>query len=462
MNARVMIANYWLKSLTIASACLLSGIIFAAPLIAKDEEATEAAAQVGDRQLDAREAPEVRFPVGVSKNIECDADFNKSTLKKVDETVRKYLYSKKLAETVWVDALRKNETAILNSKNLIELSSAINLAIAELKSSHCQFVTINDETFFFLHSLMAENNEEFKRFASTDFTGFVTGGVGFEKDRVRFILDGSSAKKTGLKVGDQILSVNGANYIGQVNFLGLSGSNAKLEISRNGTKQAVEIPVKFLNLYQQYARAVEKSAYRQNLNGHKIAYVHLWCGGSDPQEAMEAVVTSPHLQQSEGLILDLRDGYGACSLDALDCFYRPNLAYPDFTATDNRGHTHTYKMTYDKPVVALINGGSRSGKEMLAYSLKKTKRALLIGEKTAGYFLGGRLFSINDRTALYLAVSDCKVDGVRLEANGVAPNIEIHNDKKTDHDKQLEVAQTELIKRLRKPLTKSSPGKPRL
>ncbi|MBC7998979.1 MAG: hypothetical protein IAF58_13600, partial [Leptolyngbya sp.] len=364
------------------------------------------------------------------------------------------------ADTVWKDAVEKNQEAILKSKDLIELSASINKAIAELKSSHCQFVTINDETFFFLHSLMGEDIPEFKKNAEIDFSGFVTGGVGFEKDRVRYILDGSSAKKTALKVGDSILTVNDEKYLGQVNFLGLAGTTAKLSINSGGTKRTIDLPIKYQNLYRQYARAVKRSAYLDDVDGHKIAYVHLWCGGSDPQEKMASAITSPLFEQSEGLILDLRDGYGACSLDALDCFYRPISAYPEFTATDNKGKTVSYQMTYDKPVVAIINGGSRSGKEMLAYSLKKTKRAQLVGEKTAGYFLGGRLFSINPRCALYLAISDCKVDGVRLEANGVAPNIEIHNEKTSDSDKQLELARTELIKRLKNPLTKSSPENP--
>ena len=36
------------------------------------------------------------------------------------------------------------------------------------------------------------------------------------------------------------------------------------------------------------------------------------------------------------------------------------------------------------PAVVLINGGARSGKELIAYAIKKAKLATFVGDKTAG------------------------------------------------------------------------------
>ncbi|MGH9550986.1 MAG: S41 family peptidase, partial [Terriglobales bacterium] len=99
-------------------------------------------------------------------------------------------------------------------------------------------------------------------------------------------------------------------------------------------------------------------------------------------------------------------------IDDLDYFFRPENAYPK-------------EMRYSKPVVVLINEGTRSGKEALAFSLQHSGRAKLVGQHTAGAFLPGRLFPIDDRTALYLPTRDFEFMGRRLEGNGVCPDIEV-------------------------------------
>ena len=73
----------------------------------------------------------------------------------------------------------------------------------------------------------------------------------------------------------------------------------------------------------------------------------------------------------------------------------------------------------------LINGGSRSGKEILAYGFRKFSIGPVVGERTAGAVLGGRLFVQKDRSLLYLAVVGALVDGECLEGKGVMPDIEV-------------------------------------
>lgn len=202
-------------------------------------------------------------------------------------------------------------------------------------------------------------------------------------------------------------------------------------------------------MYDMYCKAVEKSVSVFEKDGLKLGYVHLWCGGKGAQEEMENQVTVEPIKSCDGLILDLRDGYGACSLDALDVFYRNPAGYPDFEMTTRDGKKIVDRAYFDKPMVALINGGSRSGKEMLALSLKKTKRAKVLGDATAGYFVAGMLFPVKDRCALYLAVQDCALEGVRLEGIGVEPDLKVANDKESSDDHQLETAKEELVKRIK-------------
>ena len=78
-----------------------------------------------------------------------------------------------------------------------------------------------------------------------------------------------------------------------------------------------------------------------------------------------------------------------------------------------------------KPAVLLINGGTRSGKETVAYFAKKHRLARLVGERTAGAVVAGGPFCLSDGSMLLLAQSDGRVDGERLEGVGVAPDIEV-------------------------------------
>jgi len=105
-------------------------------------------------------------------------------------------------------------------------------------------------------------------------------------------------------------------------------------------------------------------------------------------------------------------------------------------------------MAYNIPVIVLINGGSRSGKELLAYYFKKTKRGLLIGERTAGYVCGGSYKRISEESMLLYGASMIVVDGKCLEGVGVEPDINVPFDIRFagGKDLQLERAKDEMVR----------------
>jgi len=377
---------------------------------------------------------------------ELTLSYKQSVLDKVDKIVKEQLYSKELAATTWPAALKEHKEKILGSSNLLELDASINDCLAQLKSSHCEFVTANDETYYFLHSLFSQFTRRLKR-PPIDFTGFVTGGVDFAPNAIRYILDDSPAMKADLKIGDVVLDVDGHPYVGQNNFEGTGasknhpGKTVTLTIERHGKRMTVSLSPVRTDDYEAYARAIEKSAVIKDTPYGKIGYVHDWAGGEGCHEALEHML-STKLANVDGLVLDLRDGYGGNSQEDLDFFFRPHSAYPTFTMIGRDGKPRKEQLFFEKPTVAIANGGSRSGKEMLALGLKRSGRAKLIGETTAGAFLGGKLFEIDDKTALYLAVADATLDGQRLEAKGVEPEIPVANKEKNQEgwQKQLDVA----------------------
>jgi carboxyl-terminal processing protease len=389
-------------------------------------------------------------PEGLPPSFYVDLAFNQKVIDKVDALVNKRLYSKKLAQTAWKDGLQKNREAILNSKSLRDLSISMGAAIGELKSSHCNFVTANDEMFHFLHALFSDFNKKMSK-GKIDYVGFVTGGAPFEDDQVRYILDSGPAAKGGLRIGDHVLKVNGHPYVGYLNFLDTAGKNTVLTVNRNGESKSITIKPEKDDLYTAYCDAMKKSVRIEQEGNKKIGYVHVWSGGKRSFEALDEIMEDK-LGTTDGLIFDLRDGYGGNSLNDLDRFYRPAKAYPNFETVDRNGKKNIARYFYDKPIVAIINGGSRSGKELLSFSFKRTGRAKLVGTNTAGAVLAGSLFKVDDKASLYLAVLDGTVDGTRLEGVGVAPDLVVDNAShdQVGYEKQFAVAKETLLELIKK------------
>jgi carboxyl-terminal processing protease len=71
---------------------------------------------------------------------------------------------------------------------------------------------------------------------------------------------------------------------------------------------------------------------------------------------------------------------------------------------------------------------ARSGKEVVARALQRHRRAVLVGERTAGAVLGGQPFLLSDGSLLFLAVQGVLVDGETLEGIGVAPDVAVAAD----------------------------------
>ena len=135
----------------------------------------------------------------------------------------------------------------------------------------------------------------------------------------------------------------------------------------------------------------------------------------------EALAEGP-LKDAEGLVLDLRGRWGGGSSDAAELFVGNT---PAFRLIPRKGEDVLANVRWHRPVVAIIDGGSRSGLEVFAYALK-VNGIPLVGERTAGALLAASAFLLPDDSLLELAVSDAVIaDDVRLEGSGVEPDIRV-------------------------------------
>lgn len=81
----------------------------------------------------------------------------------------------------------------------------------------------------------------------------------------------------------------------------------------------------------------------------------------------------------------------------------------------------------------LTNKATASTCEPLIYELKRQKRAVLVGEKSAGAMLNGERFKLYDNYFMYIPTADYYTsDGYRIEQNGVIPNVETKSEDALD------------------------------
>lgn len=96
------------------------------------------------------------------------------------------------------------------------------------------------------------------------------------------------------------------------------------------------------------------------------------------------------------------------------------------------------KLIFKKPanpvftgnIYVLTNSGTGSTCEPIVYALKNRKKAVIIGENTAGAMLAAYPFVVSGKYMLMLPIADFYTyDGVRLDKVGVSPDIEVKSEE---------------------------------
>ncbi|MGE0242115.1 MAG: S41 family peptidase [Parvibaculaceae bacterium] len=367
------------------------------------------------------------------------------------QEVRESFYDPKLKGLDWNAVGRKYRAeATLPKANVAEI---INRMLAELKSSHTGYYTPDDIAYYdladiFSHSLRRELE---KRFAKGEVAYEGVGMVTRVIDGRHFIsglLAGFPAAAAGLAVGDEIVAADGKGFEPIGSFSGKVARSVHLTIRRaaGAEPQTVAVVPQKLRPDQTFYAAMENGARLIEKGGHRLGYVHIWSyAGRQYQELLEELI-SGKFKDADALIWDLRDGWGGAQPDYLDIF---NARSPTMILTGRDGAS-TVNTRWRKPVILIINGGTRSGKEVLSYGFKKYGYGEVVGTRSAGALLAGRAFMQSNGSLLLIAVTDVTVDGERLEGVGVAPDHEVPFDIRYARgaDPQLDAAIDVLIRKL--------------
>lgn len=356
------------------------------------------------------------------------------------DTVHLHFYDTAFLHNTFPRLTDRYRTLVKEVKQREDFDALARNYLAEFRTSHTSYHTPGDYTYYDLAGIF-EPLPNVQAIFGTDGVHYASVGLLTErKDRqivVVSVLDGSPAQAAGFKKGDLMQSINGEaysiellkKYVDQV---------VSFPVQRNGRSLVLEATPQMVKATEEMLEASRQSARLIEKDGRKVAYLHMWSfAGQQYYELLREQLLYSDLAQAEALVLDIRDGWGGASPEYLNIF---NQNIPNLKFYDRQGNAREFSTQWRKPVGLLINGGSRSGKEILAYGFKKYDIGPVIGERTAGAVTAGRIFFLPDNSLLYLAVNEVAVDGEILEGIGVYPDFPANDDPATEVDEQVEEA----------------------
>lgn len=345
------------------------------------------------------------------------------------QTVQAHFYDPTMRGLDW-QALRERYRPLAAAAPSEEARSAvINRLLSELGASHTRHYTPSEPAYYQLLDIFSRalRRQLPRQFPNGEVT-YV--GIGIwtrqhaDKTFVAGVLDGLPAARAGVQVGDELIAADGAPYHPINAFAAKLGQEVLVQVRRtsDGPLQDIRVVPERISPNEAFLKAMKESARLIDTDGVKIGYIRIWSYADRAyQRLLERLLSTGTLKDADALILDLRDGWGGAQPHYLDLFNAPS---PTMVSVDRHGDRSIINFKWRKPVLMLINEGTRSGKEILAYGFKTYGLGELVGTRTAGAVLAARAFLLRDGSLLLVAVLDVLVDGQRLEGLGVTPTID--------------------------------------
>jgi len=199
---------------------------------------------------------------------------------------------------------------------------------------------------------------------------------------------GSPAEKAGLKAGDEIVAVDGADMTGvdpavaRGKLLGPAGTLVKVGVRRAGESQLLQFDI---------VRAkIDPPVVKTSMLDGNIGYVSLAIFSDTASAQLQTALQDLMAKNPKGLILDLRGNPGGLVTSAVDVASQFLPAdkllvverYGD--GHEIKSYTHGGGLATAIPLVVLVDNGTASAAEIVAGAIQDYNRAMLVGMPTYG------------------------------------------------------------------------------
>lgn len=219
--------------------------------------------------------------------------------------------------------------------------------------------------------------------------GAITRDIG-DRTVVTMIIEGYSAEKGGLKIGDEIVSIDGVELARLTKeessrlMRGQVGTPVTLTVKRYGTAKTIKLE------FRREKVKVHNVPF-SGMVGNDVAYIHLSDFTPDAGREVKNALIALKSKGAKAVILDLRGNPGGLLIEAVNT---TNLFIPKGElVVSTKGKIPENNLKYetlntavdtDIPVAVLINRGSASASEIVAGTLQDYDRGVIIGEKSYG------------------------------------------------------------------------------
>lgn len=324
------------------------------------------------------------------------------------------------------DHITKSYVEKVDEKGLVD--SAIEGMFNYLEDSHTDYLDKKDSI-----SLKDKLNGEYKGIG-VEIAGTSEGVI------IANIFEGSPADKSGLKLGDKIVTIDGedlnnktSSYISEL----IKGKSGKFEVTilRGEETKTFSISTSFIEIPSVSSTIIDN-----------IGYLKIDSFSLNTYTQFKTKLESLEKESIKGLVIDVRNntgGYLSSAYQIADLFIEKGKII--YQLKDKNGDIEafnakrSYKRTYK--ISVLINEGSASASEVLAAALEDSYGASLIGTKSFGK---GTVQETEDLTSgamiKYTTAFWLTPKGICIDKIGLMPTKEVIQNYETEADEQLDEA----------------------
>lgn len=270
------------------------------------------------------------------------------------------------------------------------------------------------------------------------------------------VMQGTPAEAAGLKVGDKILKIDGAQYNGeQIDeasrvMRGLDGTTVEIEVRRASTDVVETMTVE--------RKHIETDSVTSKMLDENIGYIAISQFIDKTDDDFKAEFDALKAEGMTSLVLDLRNnpgGYVESAVAIASNFVESGktVAYTLNKAGDRVDYTAEGDTT-EIPIAILINGNSASASELLTGCLKDYGLAYVIGEQSFGKGIVQSVYTFSNESVLSVTTDRYYTpNGVCIHGSGISPDEVIPMDEEKyarinsltiDEDEQLLAAMNHL------------------
>lgn len=290
--------------------------------------------------------------------------------------------------------------------------------------------------------LTKKETDEWESYLNGEFSGI---GISFQKNdkgeyQVTEVFKDSPAEKSGIKIGDIILKVDGNLYKTSEemseHIRGKSGTTVELILMRDNKEIKASITRETVKEKTVYAKVMDDGS----------GYIMIKSFEDGTAKEFETELSAFEKQGIKSMVIDLRDNGGGYIDEGMEIADRllkeGTITYMEDVKGKRKYFNSDEKATKIKYVV-LVNENTASTSEILTAAIKDNNGGKIVGSKTFGKGIVQETTKFKDGSSLKLTVLRYfSPKGKVIHKKGIKPDVEVKFDPSSGTDNQLEMAKS--------------------